>query len=234
MQPRVSIIIVVLNGAKTLRRAIESVVNQTYDRTELMIIDGGSTDGTQEIIEHYADRTAYFVSQKDSGIYDAMNHALRKCDGDWCLFLGCDDVLIDCLHLVANHLKDRDAIYYGNVIWRSTGQIYDGRFSTFKLVYRNICHQSIFYPKRLFNKQYDTRYKLLADYKYNIELWGSGVPFNYLNYIVADYNDRGSAAAGDQEFFVNKGTILHENLGFWTQLLWSVVKVLIRRRQGPV
>jgi glycosyltransferase involved in cell wall biosynthesis len=224
--PQLSIIIVVLNGAKTLRRAIESVLRQSYAHADLMIIDGGSTDGTLEIIETYSDQLSYFVSQKDEGIYDAMNHALENCRGDWCLFLGCDDVLLDCLHLVAPRLRHECAVYYGNVIWRSNGRIYDGQFSRFKLVYRNICHQSIFYPKSVFHKKYDKRYPLLADYKHNIELWGSGVDFRHVGYVVADYNDCGSASAGDDLFLADKGQILRSNLGLWAAVLWEMVKLV--------
>jgi glycosyltransferase involved in cell wall biosynthesis len=226
-QSAVSIIIVVLNGEKTLRRAIESVVNQTHARTELIIVDGGSTDDTLKIIGDYHNRIAYFISRKDGGIYDAMNHALGECRADWCLFLGCDDVLIDCLHLVAARLKDSQAVYYGNVILRSSGAIYSGRFSRLKLIYRNICHQAIFYPKSCFAKKYDTRYELLADYKYNIELWGSGVTFRYLNHIVADYNNCGSAAAGDSRFSSDKAQILRVNLGLWTAIVWNCLDFLV-------
>lgn len=223
--PVISVIIVVLNGERTLRRAIESVVNQTYANTELMIIDGGSTDGTLEIIECYKNRIVYFVSKKDDGIYDAMNHALDQCRADWCLFLGCDDVLIDCLHLVAAKLLDKQSVYYGNVIRRSIGDIYSGRFSKLKLTYRNICHQAIFYPKSCFNKKYDIQYKLLADYNHNIELWGSGVIFNYLDYVVADYNNCGLASAGDKKFSSCKVQILRTNLGFVFAILWYLREV---------
>ena len=142
--PSICVIIVVRDGVKTLRRAIESVVNQSYKKTSLVIIDGGSTDGTLDVINAYIDRIDYFESNLDKGIYDAMNRGLECCKGDWCLFLGCDDVLLDCFHLVAPRLIDKSAIYYGDVIKRSVGRRYAGRFSTLKLTYRNICHQAIF------------------------------------------------------------------------------------------
>jgi glycosyltransferase involved in cell wall biosynthesis len=224
--PIISVVIVVLNGGKTLRRSIESVLNQTYVNTNLMIVDGGSTDGSLDIIEGYKSRLAYFVSKKDDGIYDAMNHALENCKADWCLFLGCDDVLIDSFHLVAANLLDNKAVYYGNVIRRSVGDIYSGRFSTLKLTYRNICHQSIFYPKNCFVKKYDSEYKLLADYKYNIELWGAGVKFKYLPYIISDYNNCGLASTGDELFSLNKVRVIRKNLGYTFAVLWFLREVI--------
>lgn len=222
-QPSIAVIIVVLNGEKTLKRAIESVIHQTYANCQLIIVDGGSTDSTLEIIQPYVSRTSYFNSQKDNGIYDAMNHALGQCKADWCLFIGCDDVLVDCLHLVAQKLTDTRSVYYGNVFWRSNGSKCCGRFSKFKLIYRNICHQAIFYPRACFDKEYDTAYRYLADYKYNIELWGAGVKFNYLDMIIADYNDLGLSSAGDAKFWKIKARLLSENLGVWTGALCRFV-----------
>ena len=222
LHPIISVIIVVLNGEKTLRRAIESVINQTYENTELLIVDGGSTDGTLEIIEAYRDQLNYFISKKDEGIYDAMNHALENCSGDWCLYLGCDDALLDCIHLAAPKMIDKQAVYYGNVIRNSIGDVYSGRFSKLKLTYKNICHQAIFYPKCCFYKKYDTQYRLLADYKHNIFLWGAGIPFNYIPYIIADYNNCGSASAGDKKFSKDKFEILGANFGFGFAFLWLI------------
>ncbi|MEO8006163.1 MAG: glycosyltransferase family 2 protein [Betaproteobacteria bacterium] len=227
MEPVISVIIVVLNGEKTIRRAIESVLCQTYAQTELLIVDGGSSDQTLAIVEPYIGRTSYFVSKRDNGIYDAMNHALSQCKGDWCLFLGCDDVLIDCFHRVAPRLVNGQHVYYGNVIFRSSGDIYCGRFSKAKLACINICHQAIFYPKSSFAKPYDTEYRLLADYKYNIELWGSGALFKYLGYVIADYNDLGSAAPGDKRFSADKVRILRANLGWGPALIWRLIELAL-------
>lgn len=90
---KISIITVSYNAAKTIEQTIQSVVNQTYDNIEYIIIDGGSTDGTVDIIKKYEDKIAYWVSEPDKGIYDAMNKGILKASGEYIYFLGADDWL---------------------------------------------------------------------------------------------------------------------------------------------
>jgi len=221
MQPKISIIIVVLNGMGTFERALRSIWGQTYQHIELIIIDGGSVDGTLELIQQHKHHIAYWHSRKDKGIYDAMNEALTHCTGDWCLFLGCDDVLFDCLEQMIPFFEDPKSVYYGRVIRRSLGKPSPGPFSRLKLTYTNICHQAIFYPKHIYStKKYDVYYRLLADYKYNIELWGCGVRFVFLDFLVADYNDCGSASTGDASFVKDKDMLLKQNFGRGYAWLW--------------
>ena len=89
--PLISVVIAVRNGAATLQRALDSVVGQTYERIEIVVIDGASTDGTPAIIEHNAARIAYHESKPDRGIYHAWNKALDHVSGEWICFLGADD-----------------------------------------------------------------------------------------------------------------------------------------------
>ncbi|MDR0339738.1 MAG: glycosyltransferase [Desulfovibrio sp.] len=90
---RFSIIMAVLNGARFLQRALNSVLTQTSDSYEIIVQDGGSADGSLEILKAYEKRAA-LVSEPDNGIYDAWNKALVRAGGDWALFLGADDFLI--------------------------------------------------------------------------------------------------------------------------------------------
>lgn len=219
---KISVIIVVLNGKKTIRRAIESVLCQTYEHIDLIVIDGGSTDGTISILNEYSPSFKFYVSRKDAGIYFAMNEALIVCDSDWHIFLGCDDVLLDCFHLCVKKMVDVSSIYYGDIIRRSNGAIYDGKFNKLKLTFRNICHQAIFYPRCTTDLIYDAKYKYLADYKKNIQLIGSGLNFVYLPYVISNYNDNGSASIGDMVFSRDKSEILKENLGALYSLAWNL------------
>lgn len=91
-KPLVSVITAVRNGARTLREAMESVLSQDYPHIEYIVIDGGSTDGTQEIVKSYGERIAYFISEKDSGISDAWNKGVRAARGDYIAFLNADDL----------------------------------------------------------------------------------------------------------------------------------------------
>lgn len=89
--PTISAIIAVRNGAATLQRALDSVFAQSYDATELIVIDGASTDGTRAILERSGGQIAYWESQPDRGIYHAWNKGLAHASGDWICFLGSDD-----------------------------------------------------------------------------------------------------------------------------------------------
>jgi glycosyltransferase involved in cell wall biosynthesis len=91
----VSVIIAVFNGVETLQQCIDSVARQTYPQKELIIIDGGSNDGTVELLKANDDKISYWISEPDRGIYHAWNKALRKASGDWICFLGADDYFWD-------------------------------------------------------------------------------------------------------------------------------------------
>lgn len=88
---KVSVITVVFNDVKHIKGTMESFFSQTYENKEYIVIDGGSTDGTKEIIERYADRLAYWCSEPDGGIYDAMNKGISHATGGWINFLNCGD-----------------------------------------------------------------------------------------------------------------------------------------------
>lgn len=112
---KVSIITVVYNNAQTIKGAIESVLNQTYQNVEYIVIDGGSTDGTVEIIKSYGDEINKFISEKDNGLYDAMNKGISLAAGDVVGILNSDDFYAsnDILEIVANEFatKDIDCLY---------------------------------------------------------------------------------------------------------------------------
>src|SRR5215213_3812369 len=93
--PQFSIISINLNNAEGLQKTFDSVFNQTFTDFEYIIIDGGSSDGSEEIIKENADKFSYWVSEKDDGIYDAMNKGIAKATGDYLLFLNSGDHLLD-------------------------------------------------------------------------------------------------------------------------------------------
>ena len=87
----VSVVTIVYNEVNEIEKTIESIINQDFKNFELIVIDGGSNDGTQTLIEKYKDKITYFLSEKDSGIYDAMNKGLKVCNGSWVNFMNAGD-----------------------------------------------------------------------------------------------------------------------------------------------
>ena len=230
MSARISIVTVVYNGEKTLEKTIQSIISQSYDNIEYIIIDGASKDGTISIIKKYESKIAYWKSEPDKGIYDAMNKGLQKATGDFLIFMGADDLFIDS-DVISNFVekikgKDWSRVYYGNVTKVSTNERYDGLFSKEKFAIRNICHQSIFYPKNIYKANtYDLKYKLWADYVYNFKLFKQ---MEYLDMDVAYFNDTGaSAQKGDIEFRKNVYFLVLKHLG--TKCLFILLADKIKR-----
>lgn len=211
---KISVGIVVYNGIEHIRSALDSIVRQTYKNIELVVVDGGSEDGTQIVLNEYAQHISVLVCEPDKGIYDAMNKVCSLATGEWLIFLGCDDVLLDVLDRFAALLRHSDTVYYGDVIKRSSGKVYGGKFSKYRLMQYNICHQALFYPKSVYKKySYGLDYRWLADYAYNLKLMGEGVPFVHTGVVVSIFNDEGRSASGDAEFSRDKLKLIRASLG---------------------
>ncbi len=119
--PLISIIVAVFNGKTTLQHCIDSVSQQTYPNKELIIIDGGSKDGTVELLEENRNKFSYWISESDRGIYNAWNKGLAQAKGEWICFLGADDYFWDAtvLERMAVHLEMLPAsirVAYGQIM----------------------------------------------------------------------------------------------------------------------
>jgi glycosyltransferase involved in cell wall biosynthesis len=201
---RFSIIIPSFNASQSIEACLDSIYRQHFTSFEVWIIDGGSTDDTLSIVEKFGTRytSLHLISEKDRGIYDAMNKGIDKAGGEWLLFLGADDELYDPLVLqnaaAASDATAADVIYgnvkiVGNTSWATDGTIYDGVFETQKLLNKNICHQAIFYRTEFIRTQigyYNIGYRLCADWDFNLRCWAKK-PFLYLDTIVAKFHGGG-------------------------------------------
>ena len=112
-KPLVSIITVTFNAEADLEKCIKSVISQTYTNIEFIIIDGGSTDGTLDIIEKYKKNISYSISEKDKGIYDAWNKGVSVANGEWIAFLGSDDVYLE--NAIENYINHLNTIKHQHV-----------------------------------------------------------------------------------------------------------------------
>lgn len=194
-----SIIIPTYNSSKTLERCLKSILNQTFNDFEILVIDGLSLDNTIKIANSFVDERIKVFSEKDNGIYDAMNKGIEKANGEWLYFLGSDDTLYDADTLGDINLylsSDLIDIIYGNVIFKSSNKKYLGEFNLEKLLLerRNICHQAVFYNKSVFKKigNYNLKYEVLADYDLNIRAFlYENLIIKHTDRIIATYNDQG-------------------------------------------
>ena len=187
---KISIITVVYNSEKYIRRTIESIVGQDYPGVEYIVIDGKSKDSTMQIVNEYRDRIAVIVSEPDKGLYDAMNKGLRFATGDYVLYINSGDALSSptLLSDIFNNVPaDSDVIYGDTQITDEEGNILHNRRHRppEQLTWRDykrgmlVCHQS-FIAKRTLCNEYDTQYRYAADFDWCLNiLLKSRVVTNY-------------------------------------------------------
>ncbi len=231
-QPLISIITVVLNSAQTLEKAIKSVICQKIKDYEYIIVDGASVDGSIEIIKKYESELTCWISEPDEGVYDAMNKAVSLSSGKWVYFLGADDQMLDSFATAANYLKDEKTLYYGNVYRPNIDRIYDGEFSAYKLTCRNICHQSIFYPRYIWGKYlYNLKYPVFADYDLNMRCFAdSDIKFQFIPVSIAIFSDKYglSPTQGDIAFENDKLSLIKVLFPFRIYILIFIRSFFLR------
>lgn len=214
--PILTIIIPAYNSGGTLDIALKSIINQTIKDIEILIIDGLSTDNTLEIVENHKLEFAgiNIVSEKDKGIYDAMNKGIMLAKGEWIYFMGSDDSLYEPITIeqfLNNPELKNNEIVYGDVYSTRFNGRYDGLFSYSKLINQNICHQAIFFRKSIFTKigKFNMKYKAYADWDHNIRwFFSSKVSNAYLNQIIANYADGGYSSLYVDEVFIKDKSFL--------------------------
>jgi glycosyltransferase involved in cell wall biosynthesis len=207
---KISIITVTFNAAATLQSTIDSVKTQTYPNVELIIIDGQSKDGTVDIIKQNTQYISYWISEKDNGIYDAMNKGIIAATGDRILFLGADDYLFS-KDILSAIFEKNDYIsidfLYGNVQLSSSKKIFGCPKTFLKLLNQNISHQAIFYKKQLLEKKgyFNIKYKVLADYYFNLQVFkDASISTKYIDTIITLFNDKGMSNTNiDVAFFTD-------------------------------
>ena len=194
--PVISIITVVRNGAASIEKCIASIAKFASPDVEYIVIDGGSTDGTVDILRRHGETIDVWSSEPDQGIYDAMNKGVTKAHGQWILFLGGDDELAIPATELISRLQVPDTIYYGNAYWKHSGRTYDGPFSASKLARTNLCQQAVLYPKSaLIKHPFNLRYRYQADWELNMRCHSDpDFRFEYLPLTLSIYNDATGAS----------------------------------------
>ena len=211
-----SIIIPSFKQAEELRGALASVAEQKFRDFEIIIVDGGSKDKTQEVVSSYDDVNIRFYSEPDDGIYDAMNKGVKLSSGKFVYFMGCDDRFAssNALDAIFNVTGIREfKVIYGNAFFVNSKKLYDGKFSSFKLIKKNICHQAMFMQRDVFDRIgfFNLSYKIMADWEHNMRWFrDESITRKYIPITVALYNDAGASSYTPDDNFWNELHLLRE------------------------
>lgn len=194
---KLSIITVNLNNAAGLEKTAESIVSQTFTDFEWIVIDGGSTDGSVDVIRKYEDRITYWVSEKDSGIYNAMNKGVKVAKGEYLQFLNSGDCLAD-KNVVADFNKFNSccSIIYGDVYQIQGNRVIRkriyGELSFLEILVSSLSHQSSYILRDLLIRfPYNENYKIVSDWEFWIKMILGGQKFQHFNRFVSCYDMNG-------------------------------------------
>lgn len=175
---KVSVVVAVFNGEQYLEQTLNSIIEQTYQNIELIVVDGASTDRTHQILQKFNDKIDYWISEPDNGIYDAWNKAIKASSGEWISFVGADDILLPtAIEQYLQHiesLKPQTVEYVSSKIQIVTHDLSPIRllgsawsWKTFK-IFMNVGHVGSLHHRSLFTTYglFDINYKIAADYEF--------------------------------------------------------------------
>lgn len=223
---KISIIIPSFNSEKTIEKCIKSILNQTYQNTEIIIIDGCSTDQTLNIIKKY--KKINIISEPDKGVYDAFNKGIKISTGQWLYFMGSDDFLFD-KDVLKNIFKNKNYSSYKLIIGKI---IYDNSrvnksYYNWTLFFRNsVHHQACFYKKTLFeNFLYDLNFKVCADYELNLVSYLKNYKALKIDAIISDVYTGGISGKVKLVNYIDLLKILKKHNKyylFWSPLIFTI------------
>lgn len=230
--PLISIVTVCLNAEQHLEQTIRSVLEQTWQRVEYIIVDGGSTDGTLAILHRYRDRIDRIISEADEGIADAMNKGLALATGDYVLFLQADDYLRspDSLERALQTADGADLIAC-NVEFGRSFILHRPRGFTFWLNFKGLPHQGILCRRDLLNalNGFDRRFRVCMDYDFLLRACRRGARLVKSPVTLTVMRDTGISSRGewlDLKNRFNEERMAHENncpsvlMGLLYRLYW--------------
>ena len=193
---KVSIVTIVRNSVLEFEQTIRSVLSQNYPDIECIVIDGVSTDGTLEAIRTHTEHIAYWISEPDKGIYDAMNKGLSKASGEWVNFMNAGDVFCNTQTLskiFSRDFQDADVIYGDSIACYPSFKAYRKASSPEGLWKGMVCcHQAMFFRTDVIKPEgYKPEYYFSADYELILRLFHARKKFRYVPETFAVFNTRG-------------------------------------------
>lgn len=197
-----SIITINYNNANGLNKTINSVIEQQFKNIEYIIIDGNSSDNSLNIIKKNEHNLAYWISEPDTGIYNAMNKGIKQSSGEYILFLNSGDVLtgVTALQDFINHPSFNGDVIYGDYKFAKGEKIYPDVLTPLFFIKSSLPHQSTFFKKEVFDEMdlYEEHYKIVADRAFYIKCFLSGkFIFNHIKYPLTKYDLTGISNAAE-------------------------------------
>lgn len=246
-RPLISVITVVYNEPDKLKITLNSVLHQDYDNVEYIIIDGGSKDNaTLELLNTHDDYIDYWVSEKDEGIYDAMNKAISVSSGNYITFLNAGDTYshTDVLSKVAVYMQKDSDVIYGDRNYIKTNN--EKRFDKAKdiesiFIRMPFCHQAAFVKRQILEKyKFNTHYRYAADYHLFVRLFIDKLKFKRIDLTVCDYLSGGMSESGMRPHIevvkilldATRDMSIIENSAYYKSLLQLSYKELQRIERG--
>lgn len=214
---KISIITVNFNDAVGLESTVRSVISQKSDKYEFIIIDGGSTDGSVEIIKKYADKIDYWISERDRGIYHAMNKGVVQAHGDYCLFLNSGDSFYN--EKVLDYIlkvEYNDDIIVGRVVSKNGhSQLFlppSREISLYYLFSGTVPHQGAFIRTDLLRRiPYDENLKIVSDWKFFLEaIILNNCTVRYVDEYIAEFDTTGVSTSNPDKMWKEKELVLSE------------------------
>jgi hypothetical protein len=241
--PLITVITVVFNGVKTLEETIKSVINQTYLNVEYIIIDGGSTDGTLDIIKKYEDTIDYWVSESDNGIYDAWNKAINVFMGSYAAFLGSGDVYsYEAISLYVDYI-----LIYGDVDYISSKiELYDKKkLEPLRIIgskwewnkfrkFMNVAHVGSLHYRKLFLNSglFNIEYKIAGDYEFLMRS-ADNLRAGFVNKVTVKMDINGISHNSYKVFFETarlKDRFASRNrLAIYFEMIIAILKTFLRK-----
>ena len=213
---RYSVVTINYNNKDGLRRTIKSVISQNYTDFEYIIIDGGSTDGSVDIIREYAENISFWVSESDNGIYHAMNKGTNHASGDYLIFMNSGDCFHSRTSLCEANGYSEDIICGKILRGNATNPCghYKSSITMVDLIRDTLPHQAMFIKRDLLVRHpYDENYKIYSDGKFAIEsIIFDNCSFRNIDAIIADYDINGISANFNEKWNEEKKKILAEFL----------------------
>ncbi|HRH39199.1 MAG TPA: glycosyltransferase family 2 protein, partial [Flavobacteriales bacterium] len=229
-QPLVSIVTVVYNGAATLERTIQSVLGQGYPNIEYIIVDGGSKDGTLDLLKKYEDRLDLWVSERDKGIYDAMNKGVALCTGDWVALINADDWYeANTVQRVVDAVAARKDIniVHGD-IWihypNGHRKMKRAKLNGYLLKYwEMVLNHPTFFVRRSYyqGRPFDATLRVSGDHKWTLAAWlHNKQQFLYLLEFLANFTAGVASMSISLKRALSEGSLVSHVLGLVTTVKW--------------